>query len=149
MKKLSIIIVFVVLIVLGVWLWVGRSNQLPDLQDTSNGKEVMTEELKIETIIEGEGKLSKSGDVLSVHYIGTLEDGTKFDSSVDRGTPFEFTVGVGQVIEGWDKGMIGMKVGEKRKLTIPSMLAYGESSPSPQIPANSILIFEVELLEIK
>ena len=104
--------------------------------------------LEIETIVEGSGVESKVGDSLTVHYTGMLEDGTKFDSSVDRGTPFNFILGIGQVIEGWEKGMEGMKVGEKRKLTIPPEYAYGERGVPGVIPPNTTLIFEVELLEI-
>ena len=104
--------------------------------------------LEIETIVEGSGVESKVGDNLTVHYTGMLEDGTKFDSSVDRGTPFNFILGIGQVIEGWEKGMEGMKVGEKRKLTIQPEYAYGERGVPGVIPPNATLIFEVELLEI-
>jgi FKBP-type peptidyl-prolyl cis-trans isomerase len=105
-------------------------------------------ELKIEDTKVGEGSAVKSGDNIRINYIGTLTNGTKFDSSYDRGTPFETQIGVGQVIEGWDKGIIGMKPGGKRKLTIPADMAYG-STAKPNIPANSALIFEVELVEIK
>ena len=104
--------------------------------------------LEIETIVEGSGTGAKVGDNLTVHYTGMLEDGTKFDSSVDRGTPFNFILGIGQVIEGWEKGMEGMKVGEKRKLTIQPEYAYGERGVPGVIPPNATLIFEVELLEI-
>jgi FKBP-type peptidyl-prolyl cis-trans isomerase len=105
--------------------------------------------MKIETLKEGTGESAKNGDTVSVHYTGTLENGTKFDSSVDRGTPFSFTLGVGQVIQGWDLGVAGMKVGEKRKLTIPSELAYGDTgTPGGPIPPKATLIFEVELLGI-
>lgn len=101
-----------------------------------------------QTIKEGTGDVAVKGDTVSVHYVGTLENGTKFDSSRDRGTPFEFTLGAGQVIKGWDEGVAGMKVGEIRKLIIPPEKGYG-SRDMGSIPPNSTLIFEVELLEIK
>ena len=106
-------------------------------------------QLKIEVLEEGSGKLADDGDTVDVHYTGTLEDGTKFESSLDRGEPFSFTIGAGRVIKGWDQGILGMKVGEKRKLIIASELAYGESGIPEVIPPGATLIFEVELLEIK
>jgi FKBP-type peptidyl-prolyl cis-trans isomerase len=105
-------------------------------------------DIGIEVLEEGTGSAqAKDGDNLSVHYTGTLEDGTKFDSSLDRGVPFTLTLGANQVIQGWELGLQNMKVGEKRKLTIPPDLAYGDRALS-KIPANSTLIFEVELLSI-
>ncbi|MBQ6436536.1 FKBP-type peptidyl-prolyl cis-trans isomerase [bacterium] len=101
----------------------------------------------IEDLVVGNGAEAKSGDNVTVHYTGTLTDGSVFDSSVNRGTPFEFKVGVGQVIQGWDQGIPGMKVGGKRKLTIPADMAYGNRA-LPGIPAGSTLIFEVELLGV-
>jgi len=93
---------------------------------------------------------SKKGDSLSMHYTGTLHaDGTEFDSSLKRGDPLEFVLGSGQVIKGWDQGLMGMCAGEKRKLVIPPDLAYGASGAPPTIPANSALVFEVELIAIK
>ncbi len=104
--------------------------------------------LKIEDEKIGTGAEVKSGDTISIHYLGTLENGQKFDSSYDRGTPFETQIGVGQVIKGWDEGVVGMKVGGKRKLTIPPSLGYGDQGAG-SIPPNSTLIFEVELMAIK
>ncbi len=106
-------------------------------------------ELVVETLEEGTGdRVSANGDQLSVHYVGTLLSGTKFDSSRDRGTPFTFTLGAGQVIAGWDQGMLGMKIGEMRKLTIPASLGYGSRGAGDIIPPNATLVFEVELLSI-
>lgn len=109
---------------------------------------ISDEKLKIEDLKEGKGDEVHGGDYISINYIGTLEDGKKFDSSYDRGTPFKTRIGVGEVIEGWDMGVIGMKVGGKRKLTIPSKLAYGESGIPGVIPPRATLIFEVELVSI-
>ncbi len=111
-------------------------------------KEEETEEVKIEILEEGNGEEAKNGDTISVHYIGTLKDGTKFDSSLDRGQPFAFILGIGQVIKGWDLGVLGMKVGEKRKLTIPSALGYGKTGVPGVIPPDAVLVFEIELLSI-
>lgn len=102
---------------------------------------------KIEDKKPGEGREVLGGDYITIHYKGTLLDGTEFDSSYSRGTPFKTRIGVGEVIEGWDMGVIGMKVGGKRVLTIPPVLAYGDKSVG-LIPANSTLIFEVELIGI-
>lgn len=99
-------------------------------------------------VVEGTGESPKPGQQVKVHYTGTLEDGTKFDSSVDRGQPFEFPIGVGRVIKGWDEGVMSMKVGGKRKLVIPAELGYGARGIGP-IPPNSTLIFDVELLGVK
>jgi len=102
--------------------------------------------LQIEDILVGEGKEATVGKLVIVHYTGTLLDGSKFDSSLDRGTPFEFVLGRGQVIQGWDQGVAGMKVGGKRKLTIPSDLAYGASLGHRL--QNETLVFEIELLDV-
>lgn len=92
---------------------------------------------------------SKKGDTLHMHYTGKLEDGTEFDSSIPRKEPFVFTLGAGQVIKGWDQGLLGMCIGEKRKLVIPSEMGYGDRGAPPKIPGGATLIFEVELIDIK
>lgn len=103
---------------------------------------------KIQDIQEGTGKEAHSGDYVLMHYTGTLENGEVFDSSIKRGVPFKTRIGVGEVIDGWDMGVPGMKVGGKRKLTIPAKLAYGEAGIEGVIPPNATLIFEVELVDI-
>ncbi|XP_060890408.1 peptidyl-prolyl cis-trans isomerase FKBP2 [Labrus mixtus] len=92
---------------------------------------------------------SRKGDVLNMHYTGKLEDGAEFDSSISRDRPFTFTLGTGQVIKGWDQGLLGMCEGEKRKLVIPAELGYGDRGAPPKIPGGATLIFEVELLSIE
>jgi len=104
--------------------------------------------LKYEDLLEGEGKVAEANQKVSVHYTGWLTDGTKFDSSLDRNDPFSFPLGGGRVIRGWDEGVQGMKVGGKRKLTIPPQLGYGSAGAGGVIPPNATLVFEVELLEI-
>jgi len=117
-------------------------------EDNQSNEEKM--ELKIEVLQEGDGEVvTKKDDTISVHYTGTLEDGTKFDSSIDRGEPFSFIIGAGQVIQGWEQGTLGMKVGEKRKLTIPAELGYGSSGAGNLIPPNATIIFDIELMGIQ
>ena len=116
---------------------------------SSKEKQIMNNGLVIEDIKIGEGQEVEKFNIVTVNYTGLLEDGTKFDSSLNPGrTPFRYTVGAGQVIKGWDEGLIGMKVGGKRKLTIPPELGYGSRDNGP-IPANSTLIFEIDLLGIE
>lgn len=116
---------------------------------TNDSKLTTVTDLKIEDEVVGTGAEAKSGDTVEVNYVGTLTDGTKFDSSYDRNQTFKFTLGAGEVIEGWDKGFAGMKVGGKRKLTIPSSMAYGDSGIPGAIPGGATLVFEVELVSVK
>ena len=104
--------------------------------------------LKYDDLVEGTGDGAKTGQTVSVHCTGWLTDGKKFDSSKDRGQPFPFPLGAGRVIKGWEEGVQGMKVGGKRKLTIPPQLGYGSRGAAAVIPPNAILVFEVELLKI-
>lgn len=113
------------------------------VDDNGKLKTMVIDDIKI-----GTGEEVKTGDTVSVHYIGTLQNGTEFDSSKKRGVPFEFTVGEGRVIKGWEEGLIGMKVGGERILVIPPEKAYGDQGIGP-IPGGATLVFAIELLEIK
>lgn len=117
--------------------------------ESMNGEVTTPSGLKYVDLVEGTGASPKPGQSVTVHYTGTLEDGTKFDSSVDRGQPFVFPIGLGKVIKGWDEGVMTMKIGGKRKLIIPPDLGYGSRGAGGVIPPNATLIFEVELLDAK
>ncbi len=125
-----------------------------DLETTTPEQETIVEgieaeEFEVTIVEEGEGEGAKDGDTLVVHYTGRLLDGTVFDSSLDRGEPFEFVLGQDMVIKGWEEGMQDMKVGEERNIIIPSEMGYGEMGSPPTIPGSAGLEFDVELLEIK
>lgn len=133
----------------------GESDDGASLADTSSKPVISGSDsppptsLEIEDIKEGTGPAAKDGDEVSVQYVGALYDtGEEFDASWDRGEPFEFTLGSGQVIKGWDEGVAGMKAGGRRKLVIPPDLAYGETGQPPTIPANATLVFVVDLEKI-
>lgn len=149
------ILIVLVLGLIYVLFFSGNKNDNTKVEINSENKNMDTNQatdsgkLIIEDIKVGEGREAKSGDTVIMHYSGTLTDGTKFDSSYDRNEPFTTQIGVGQVIKGWDEGVPGMKIGGKRKLTIPSELGYGASGAGGVIPPNATLVFEVELLDIK
>lgn len=124
-----------------------KKAEKPKAEKAATYKDV--KKLKKDEMKKGTGTEAKSGTTVTVHYTGWLINGTKFDSSVDRGTPFTFHLGRGEVIKGWDEGVAGMKVGGKRRLHIPSDMGYGPNGAPPVIPPNATLIFEVELLEVK
>jgi FKBP-type peptidyl-prolyl cis-trans isomerase len=130
------------------------SSQVRDVTDSNiigtENENLMTGEnnLQIETVLPGEGEEARPGDLLTVHYVGKLADGTVFDSSLQRGQPFQFVLGAGQVIAGWDQGVLGMREGGVRVLTIPPELAYGPQGQRP-IPPNATLTFEVQLVAVE
>jgi len=134
---------------LALLLGIGLTVPLAACGDGEDTGTVTASGLQIIDIEVGTGDSPQSGQAVEVHYTGWLADGTKFDSSLDRGQPFSFVLGAGQVIQGWDEGVASMKVGGKRRLIIPPELAYGESGYPPVIPPNTEITFEVELLAIK
>lgn len=146
-KNLALIAGFFVLL-LGTSLTLMFQNG-PSDNNSNNQVQNPNAGLITEDILIGKGKEAVAGSKVSVNYVGTLVNGTKFDSSYDRNEPFQFILGNGEVIEGWDKGILGMKEGGKRKLTIPPDMGYGEDGAPPAIPPNATLIFEVELLKVE
>lgn len=158
MSKKAFWIAVLFLIIFAVYVFTGSDKKIE--QDSIKPKEEPSKtmdtnsatdsgKLIIEDIKVGDGTEAKSGDTVVMNYSGTLTDGTKFDSSYDRNEPFTTKIGVGQVIKGWDQGVPGMKIGGKRKLTIPPDLGYGSQGAGSVIPPNATLVFEVELLEVK
>lgn len=157
-KKIIIAFIVLAVLILGSYYLLKKMptniNQTTSLSEeqvnlSSSSSTQPETKLKIEDLKIGQGKEVKGGDVITVHYLGKLTNDQKFDSSYDRNQPFETQIGVGQVIQGWDEGLLGLKVGGKRKLTIPPELGYGEQGAGAAIPPNSTLIFEIELISIK
>lgn len=167
-KKYLFVTIFLVLLIIAgvIFAFSGKNNknevlqtstpsatigttEEPESTDSASPIAMQTDKLIIQDEVVGTGAEAVAGKKVTVNYIGTLSDGTKFDSSYDRGTPFSFTLGAGEVIQGWDQGVSGMKVGGKRKLTIPSSLGYGASGIPGVIPGGATLIFEVELLSVQ
>jgi FKBP-type peptidyl-prolyl cis-trans isomerase len=126
-----------------------QAEETTPTEDKFPGEVEDATELETEDITEGSGAEAQDGSIVSVHYTGWLKDGTKFDSSRDRGQPFQFRLGEGMVIAGWEEGVKGMKVGGKRILVIPPDMGYGEAGSPPVIPPNSTLVFTVELLDVQ
>ena len=139
----------IVAIVIGILIVIYKTTDTT--QDKKVNQQMITTEsgFQYNDVTIGEGEMPKKGQKVIVHYTGTLDDGQKFDSSHDRGQPFKFTLGGGQVIKGWDEGLLTMKVGGKRTLIIPANLAYGSRAVGEVIPANATLHFDVELLDIE
>jgi len=128
----------------------GQSVSTPSESNSDSGSPVTTPSgLQFRDLIVGTGEMARSGAIAVVHYTGWLEDGTKFDSSLDRGVPFQFPIGQGRVIRGWDEGVATMNVGGKRELIIPPDLAYGDRGAGGVIPPGATLRFEVELIELR
>ena len=167
-KSVFIFTILVVFVAIAVWFVmqktkeVSRTTETPtpavisgltpeagDPVDAAQGKPVKYDNgLIVQDLIVGTGKSAAKGDTLSANYIGTLQDGTKFDSSYDRGQPIQFVLGSGQLIQGWELGLGGMKEGGKRKLTVPPSLGYGAKGAGNVIPPNATLLFEIELVSV-
>jgi len=143
--------VLVIIIVAGIiqkYWFLPRTASIREAIGQNNDQIITPQEVKIDILQQGNGTEAKNGDKLQVYYTGALEDGQEFDSNAGTGKPFTFVLGVGQVIQGWEQGLLGMKIGEKRKLTIPSELGYGKQGSAPKIPPDATLIFNVELVKI-
>ena len=141
-RTIAIVIILALAVSVVAYVFLNRSGKSGPETTTASG-------LKYSDLVIGTGATPQKGQTVTVHYTGTLENGKKFDSSVDRGKPADFRIGVGDVIKGWDEGLMTMKVGGKRHLVIPSNLGYGPQGRPPNIPGNSTLVFDVELLGVK
>ena len=149
---IAVIVVILVVIILGVYFLVANYNKV-GVSDNNNGGSMAVSKfeiqgMKVEILKEGSGVEARAGDLVTTHYAGMLQDGKEFDSSIKRNAPFTFQLGQGRVIKGWDLGVLGMKVGEERKLTIPPELAYGLDGFPPTIPQKAILTYVISVLKI-
>lgn len=147
-------IAIVVVLLVAAFLLFGFNLGFVGSSNVSVNQEIKMDQLKKEVLVQGVDSPAVSGDIITVHYLGSFADGRKFDSSYDRGVPFSIPLGQGRVIQGWDQGLVGVKKGEKLKLTIPPSLGYGENGiPDGRggyiIPQNATLIFEIEVLKIE
>ena len=150
-KTIIILVIILILIAVGVYFWFQppKKDWVGTNQNQQTSASYDIQGMKVEILTQGSGVEAKAGNTVTVNYTGTLVDGTKFDSSLNPGrTPFEFTLGKNRVIQGWELGVLGMKIGEKRKLTIPPELGYGAQGAGGVIPPNATLIFEIDLLAI-
>lgn len=161
-KTIFIFTILVVFVVITIWFVIQKTREVGRVAEAPAPTAALTPTLTpeidkpirydnglvVQDIIVGSGKAAANGDTLNAHYIGTLEDGTKFDSSYDRGQPIQFVLGAGQLIKGWELGLVGMKEDGKRKLIIPPELGYGSRGAGGMIPPNAILLFEIELVNI-
>lgn len=151
MNKIIILVIIVIVLIIAavIYFTMLKNNNMPaENQNQENSTSFEIQGMKVEILKQGTGEGAKAGDNIAVDYVGTLPDGAKFDSSIDRKQPFPYTLGQNRVIQGWELGLLGMKVGEKRKLIIPPELGYGSQGRPPVIPPNAILIFEIDLLKI-
>jgi peptidylprolyl isomerase len=140
-RVIAIVSVLVIIAAFAALIYFNSNKDKHDMITTASG-------LQYQDLTVGTGQEAKDGDTVTVHYVGTLENGTKFDSSRDRGEPYQVTIGAGNVIAGWEEGLVGMRVGGLRKLVIPPALAYGDQAVGDVIPANATLVFEIELISI-
>ena len=143
MKRTLVYVIVLISMIVGLLSGVSLSEAEGEKSiETSSGLQYLD-------LVKGVGREAHAGETASVHYTGWLKDGSKFDSSLDRGQPFQFRLGAGRVIKGWDEGVVGMNIGSKRKLIIPPHLGYGKRGAGRVIPPNATLIFEVELLDLR
>ncbi len=149
MNKTAVIIAVIILVVIaGAYFLMQKPSQPVSEENTTAGNYEMIQGMKVEILKEGAGAQVKPGDPVSVSYVGRFENGEEFDSNIGNDRPFTFSLGKNAVIQGWELGVLGMRVGEKRRLTIPPELGYGSEGFPPVVPPNAALIFEIDMLNI-